>query len=115
MQAYFFLILYVALVFQDFKFAELTYHFCFETAFKRYEENIVSARKYLVQIWRDNCAKWWGYLKKNIVAFVHLLSRFLPTQVQTFTEPFFTNLLASYEKAYLQSQALESTTELSDS
>ena len=44
MQTYFFMILYFALIFQEFKYAEFTYHYCFETAFRRNEELISSAR-----------------------------------------------------------------------
>ena len=115
MQDYFFLIVHLALCFQEFKYAELAYHFCFETAFKRNEELINLLRKRAMSVWRENCAKWWVFLKQNLVALCHMLSRFLPLSVQTFTEPFFTALLAQYETAYNQSRAMESATEFSDS
>lgn len=89
MQAYFFLILYAVLVFQDFKHAESIYHFCFETLFRRNEEMIQNARKKIMNIWLENGSTWWTYIKKNIIALCHMLSRFLPATIQAFTEPFF--------------------------
>ena len=100
MQQTFFLIVYPLLCFQEFKWTELAYHFCFETAFKRNEELIIYARKQVEGVWRDNCSNWVGYVKKNMVSLAHMLSRFLPETIQAFTEPFFKNLLASYETAY---------------
>ena len=89
MQTYFFLILYFALIFQEFKYAEFTYHFCFETAFKRNEELIISARTTVMKIWRENCSNWFMYIKKSGIALCHMLTRFMPERVQMFTEPFF--------------------------
>ena len=114
MQSYFFLILYVALIFQDFKYAEFSYHFCLETGFKRNEEAISAAQKWVLAVWSENCSNWWMYSKKSLVAIFHMLSRFLPESVQAFTEPFFKGILSKYETALQQSQATESTTDLSD-
>ena len=81
MQAYFFLIVHFALVFQEFKYAELCYHFCFETAFQRNQELIANLRKTFMSFWQDNCSGLWNYVKKNIVSIFHMLSRFLPASV----------------------------------
>mmetsp|Transcript_11479 Transcript_11479/g.15487 ORF Transcript_11479/g.15487 Transcript_11479/m.15487 type:complete len:185 (-) Transcript_11479:60-614(-) len=114
MQDYFFLVLFVALIFQEFKYAEFAYHFCFETAFKRNEEMISNARRSFMQMWRDNCSKWVLYLKKNVVGLLSMLARLLPAPLQAFTLPFFEGLMSSYGDAYQQSKAMESTTEFSD-
>ena len=100
MQQTFFLILHLVLCFQEFKYAEMAYHFTFETMFKRNEELIIAARSSIGNLWRENCSNWVGYIKKNVLAFLHMLSRFLPATIQGFTEPFFKNLLAKYETAY---------------
>ena len=65
-------------------------------------------------IWKDNCSSWIKYLKKNLVALAHMLTKFLPEFVQNFTEQFFKGILSSYEDALAQSKAAESTTDLSD-
>ena len=114
MQTYFFLIVHFALVFQEFKYAELAYHFCFETMFQRNKELIDSLRGKFVNFWKENCSSIWTYTKKNIVSIFHMLSRFLPASVQTFTEPFFQGIFKSYEDAYAKSKAMESTSEMSD-
>ena len=114
MQAYFFLILYVALIFQDFKYAEFSYHFCMETAFRRNEDAINSMRRWIMSVWTENCSNWWVYFKKSLVALFHMLTRFLPESMQAFTEPFFKRLLGSYETALQKSNATESTTDFSD-
>merc|ERR1712060_488714 len=99
MQTYFFLVLYFALIFQEFKYAEFIYHFCLETTFQRNESLINSVRRSIMAVWRDNCSNLWVGIKRNMVAFCHMLTRFLPATVQSFTEPFFTKLLKSYETA----------------
>ena len=114
MQTYFFLILYFALIFQEFKYAEFIYHYCLETGFKRNEEMIISARTAVLNFWKENCSNWYLYIKKSGIALVHMLTRFMPESVQRFTEPFFERILASYDTALKQSNMMESTTEFSD-
>ena len=97
MQTYFFMILYFALIFQEFKYAEFTYHYCFETAFRRNEELISSARQAVMRVWKENCSNWYLYIKKSAIALVHMLTKFMPERVQMFTEPFFKNILDSYD------------------
>ena len=114
MQTYFFLILYFALIFQEFKYAEFTYHYCLETGFKRNEELIIKARSSVMNFWKENCNKWYMYIKKSCIGLVHMLTRFMPEGVQRFTEPFFANIMASYDTALQQSKMMESTTDFSD-
>ena len=99
MQTYFFLILYFALIFQEFKYAEFTYHYCLETGFKRNEELIIKARTSVTTFWKENCNKWYMYIKKSVFGLAHMLTRFMPESVQRFTEPFFTRIMASYDTA----------------
>ena len=68
-----------------------------------------------MKVWRENCSNWWTYFKKSLVAIFHMLTRFLPEGVQTFTEPFFSKLLSSYDATVELGKGMEeSTTDFSD-
>ena len=100
MQEYFFLVVFFALIFQEFKYAEIAYHFCFEKLFKMNEELIVGARSSIMNLYRENVHKWWNYIIKNLVAIGSALSKMLPAPIQAFTNPFFDRLMSGYDQAY---------------
>ena len=100
MQDYFFIVLFIALIFQEFKYAEIAYHFCFETAFKRNEELIVNARSGILAMYKEYAHKWWAYLIKNLVALGALISNLLPGPIKGFTNPIFERMMANYDQAY---------------
>ena len=110
MQDYFFMLFYGVLVVQDFKYADLIYHFAFEDFLLRNESFIVKYRSIVNKWFEDNLSGIMGFIKANIVGIFKALSMCLPASVQPFVLPFFESL-SNYQK---KAEFTDTTSEVSD-
>ena len=96
MQDYFFMLFYGVLVFQDFKYADVIYHFAFEDFLLRNEDFIVKYRSIVNKWFEDNLSGILGMIKANIVGILKAISMRLPASVQPFVLPLF-DTLSNYQ------------------
>ena len=92
MQETFFLIFYLILVFQDFKYSDTIYHFAFEDFLLRNEEMIVKYRRIVNQFLEDNLSGIVQYIKMNILGIIRAMASMLPASIRPFVLPFFESL-----------------------
>lgn len=81
MQSYFFMIVYVILNFENFKYAEMIYHFAVEDFLKQNDKAICSVRKSISDWYSDNISSWWDYFKRTIAGTLAVLSKLLPARI----------------------------------
>merc|ERR1712045_54007 len=91
------MIFYAILVFRDFKYADIIYHFAFEDFLLRNEEFIVKYRSMMNKWFKDNLAGIFSYIKANIMGIIKALASCLPASIQPFVMPFFESL-SNYQK-----------------
>ena len=88
MEAYFFMILYFALIFENFKYAEMIYHFIIEDFLKTNDMKITEIRRAISDWYYNNISFIWHYFKRTLAGIFAVLSRFLPARFQPFVEGF---------------------------
>ena len=88
MQTYFFMLVYMILIVDNFKYAELIYHFAVEDFLRKNDEAICAIRKSISDWYYANISFIWEYTKRTIVGVLAVLSRFLPARIQLFLSPF---------------------------
>ena len=99
MSTYFFVVLHVVLVFQDFKYAEFMYHFCLESAFTQNRETISGARQGIMTFWKNNGSAIWSGIKSVLFSGLSKISKLMPAKVQVFTEPLIAMFKIEYENS----------------
>ena len=84
MQSYFFMLVYLVLNFNNFKYAEKIYHFAVEDALRKNDELITSMRMGVSDWYYANISFIWDYTKRTFAGIFAVLSRFLPGSLQLF-------------------------------
>ena len=99
MSSYFFVVLHIVLVFQDFKYAEFMYHFTLESAFTSNRDTISGVRQRIRTFWANNGRAIWNTIKSVLFTGLSKISKLMPAKVQVFTEPMLAMLKIEYENS----------------
>lgn len=81
MQSYFFMLVYMLLNFDNFKYAEKIYHFGVEDLLRKNDEMITGLRMSVSDWYYANIASIWEYTKRTIAGIFAVLARFLPGSI----------------------------------
>lgn len=79
---YLFVIVYAILIYDNFKYAELAYHFFIEELFNRNEQFFEDLSNRLTGYFGSNWRSWFDYVVKGVANLLQVAISFLPEGVQ---------------------------------
>ena len=84
------MIIYAALIYENFKYAEAAYHYFIEELFFRNEQRLERLSLGMASYFDANWRTWFDYVVKAIVNLFQVFISFLPESIQTILNMFVT-------------------------
>ena len=86
--SYLFVVLYGVLLYENFKYAELAYHFFIEEMFYRNQQRLSSFSETMSSYFDSTWRTWFEYIVKVIFNIFHVIAGFLPESIQGIVKMF---------------------------
>jgi len=97
MQSLFFFLLYTALLWQNFRYTELLYHFMVEEGFNRSSDTIEKCIDFLSNYINQNQSSAVKYVKLTVASITVMILKLMPSSVQPYLNMMFSGV-ENYQK-----------------